>query len=88
MHKYKFVGNSDYDELFYPARIAEENLTTLLDRIDRDSIGSFIFRARYHQLLHDDSPNWDTFVDDDVIDRVTREYLPLHHFVNVSTMVK
>uniref|UniRef100_A0A915KJ47 Glycosyltransferase family 92 protein n=1 Tax=Romanomermis culicivorax TaxID=13658 RepID=A0A915KJ47_ROMCU len=44
MHKYKYVANSDYDELFYPADIENKTLLDLLDEIDDETRGSFTFR--------------------------------------------
>lgn len=86
MHKYKFVGILDYDELFSPAKIDQENLTSLLyRRLDNKTTGSVTFRCKYHQLLHNDTPDWENLRMDS-IGNVVQEFLPLYHHVNVSTL--
>lgn len=84
MHKYRFVGGSDYDELFFPANADQESLAALLQRLDRPERGSFTFRAKYHQRLRNDTPPWENLRAGNY-EQIVAHFLPLAHFSNVSS---
>jgi len=86
MHKYKYVSYSDFDELFFPSQIETENLTSLLDRMDRPERGSFTFRPKYHTVPQNDTPHWEE-LNGTNFEAIVRRFIPMYYHKNISTMV-
>lgn len=76
MYRYKYVGFSDIDELYFSIN---KTLIEFLKEIDSPDLGSFTFSTKYHLTQSNDIPDWPT-VGFDNISKIVNNYIPLYYY--------